>query len=228
MQGFVHWVDPKLDKYRSTKHRTSNRTAAPTEQSITEKYQFSKEAISETPQTRADLLAIIGSAPLGVFTKPERKMLESALNLPVIKVSEVMQPKSKIVYVDINETLGPLTLDRLYHTGLQHFPVQDHKSQLVGVIHTSRLNALEMRDQITAANVLDPGLYYVRDDYSLRQALDVFLRNNAFYVLVIDKYGKIIGFLTFADLCTHIFGRSGDNFSFDNDRLAVAKRVEIE
>ena len=228
MQGFVHWVDPKLDKYRSTKHRANNRVISPVEQSAAEKYQFSKEAISETPQTRADLLAIINSAPLGVFTKPERKMLESALTLPVMKVFEIMQPKSKIVYVDIDETLGPLTLDRLYHTGLQHFPVQDRKSQLVGIIHTSRLNALEMRDQITAADILDPGLYYVRDDYSLRQALDVFLRNNAFYVLVVDKYGKIIGFLTFSDLCTHIFGRSGDSFNFDNDRLAVAKRVEID
>lgn len=227
LQGFVHWIDPKLDKYRSTARRSARNTVPPVA-SKSDNYQFAKEASSEIPQTRADILAIIGSAPIGVFTKDERKLVESVLNLPVIKVEEIMQPKSRIVYVDIDETLGPLTLDHLYRTGLQHFPVQDRKSQLVGLIHTSRLNALEVREQTTAADILDPGLYYVRSDYTLRQALDVFLRNNAFYLLVVDKFGKIVGFLTLEDFYSHIFGKTDTSFNLDNDRLAVAKRVEIE
>lgn len=223
MQGFVHWIDPKLDKYRYTKRRTPQPSSVKIESSHP-----SKEIASEVPQSRADLLAIIGGAPLGIFSKSERKMIESALNLPVVHVSEIMQPQSKIAYVDIDETIGPLTLDRLYRTGLQHFPVRDRKSKLCGVLHTSRLNALEIRDRILASDLLDPGLYYVREDYDLRQTLDVFLRNSTFYLLVVDKYGKISGFITFEDFCTHLFGKTSDHFSLDDDRLAVANRVEIE
>ncbi len=44
-------------------------------------------------------------------------------------------------------------------------------------------------------------------------------------MLVVDKYGKIVGILNFTDLTSFLFGKlKNDGFLHDDDRLAVAKR----
>jgi len=44
-------------------------------------------------------------------------------------------------------------------------------------------------------------------------------------MLVIDRYEKLAGMLTFAQIMDYLFGEKFDDaFDRDNDRLAVAKR----
>lgn len=196
------------------------------------KHELEKAPEIDVPATRADVLAVIESAPYTIFPKDERKLMEAVLTLKERPVREIMPPKDKIVYVDSNELLGPLTLDRLYQSKLLHFPVKNAKGTVIGAIHTGNLNSLEVKESFRAGEILDPNVYYIREDYTMADALDTFLRNGCYFCLVVNNYGKIVGMVNFDDLATEIFGELKiDDFKRDDDPLAVAKRrfpVEVE
>lgn len=196
------------------------------------KYELEKASEIDVPTTRADILAVIESAPYTIFTKDERKLMDAVLTLKERPVREIMLPKDKIIYVDSNELLGPLTLDRLYQSKLLHFPVKNAKGTVIGAIHTGNLNSLEVKESFRAGEILDPNVYYIREDYTIADALDTFLRNGCYFCLVVNNYGKIVGMVNFDDLATEIFGELKiDDFKRDDDPLAVAKRrfpVEVE
>lgn len=245
MRKFTKWIDPKLEtyrpkpsassslieiessgpKYKLPRHAPADSASEEDDPPQAEIVKKSSSDLADTPTTRADLLAIIQSAPLGVFARHERDLMSTVLNLPNLRASEVMLPASKIVYVKSDEVMGPLTLDRLYRSGFAHFPVINQKDEIIGTIHTTHLNNLDIRDSSRAEEILDPGIYYIREDYTLEQVMDAFLRTNCYFFLVVDKYGRIIGILNFTDFCKFLFGRDVNmDFERDNDRLAVANR----
>ncbi len=245
MRKFTEWIDPKLEsyrpkpsansssveiessgpKYKLPRHASADSASDHDNPPQAEIVKRSSSSLADTPTTRADLLAIIQSAPLGIFTRHERNLMSTVLNLPNIKASEIMLPASKIVYVKSDEVMGPLTLDRLYRSGFAHFPVINQKDEIIGTIHTTHLNNLDIRDSSRAEEILDPGIYYIREDYTLEQTMDAFLRTNCYFFLVVDKYGRITGILNFTDFCKFLFGRDvNTDFERDNDRLAVANR----
>lgn len=238
LRRFTKWIDPKLEPYRAHP-RTSpqpitnpDELKAPTFGPAADHHDQSSiqppvTPLDDAPKTRADIFEILAQAPHSIFSQRERNMIINLLGLPDVKVSDLMLPANKIVYVDADEVLGPLTLDRLYRTGLSHFPVKDTKGDLIGCVHTTHFNNLEIRQSSRVSDILDPGLYYVRDDYSLEQTLNTFLRTNAFFLLATDRYGKVAGLITFNDFMRYLFGtNTKDFFDRDDDRLAVASRRE--
>ncbi len=179
----------------------------------------------DVPTSKAEILAVIESASYKVFPKDERRLVEAVLTLKERPVREIMVPKDKIVYVNSNELLGPLVLDQLYRSKLLHFPVKNAKNEVVGAIHTASLNSLEVKESFRAREILDPNIYYIRDDYTMADALDTFLRNGCHFCLVVNNYGKVVGMVNFSNLTMEIFGDLKiDDFQRDDDSLAVAKR----
>lgn len=240
LTGFTHWIDPKLNKYRTRaeKQRTAttiNHTPAKNAQ-ITETNLDTKEHtnLSTThvpkpsdyaPESTADFLALLKRTPRSVLSSRERHVIATIMNFPTAKVSELMLPKSAITYVHADEVLGPLTLDRLYRSGFQHFPVLNKQHQIIGLVHTTSFNNLEIKETRRVEDILDPKICYVREDYSLNQALAAFLRTNSYFFLVIDHYERIVGMITYQMLVDYLLGETpSDNFDRDSDRLAVAKR----
>lgn len=214
----TRWLDPKLQPYREV-----NRRPSPRQESVS-RPAIAPVVICESPRTRAELFEVLENAPLSIFSANERNLISTLFHLDRLIVSEFMLPAMKIIYINSTETLGPLTLDRLYKSGLTHFPVLK-RGQVVGYISTARLNNLEIREKTQAKDLLEPNIFYIRNDYSLRQALDAFLRNECYLCLVVDHYGQVVGLLDFSDLCQTLFGATTqDHFLRDDDPLAVAKR----
>lgn len=183
------------------------------------------EATPYVPQTIDAFLDLMRRTPRDVISPRERHVIATIMNFANVKVSEIMQPAENITYVNYEEVLGPLTLDRLYRAGYDHFPVVDNRHKIIGLIHTTALNSLEIRETSRAGDLLDPKVYYVREDYTLNQALAAFLRTNCYFFLVIDRYEKIVGLLTYQMLMGYLLGETPeDDFYRDEDRLAVAKR----
>lgn len=177
------------------------------------------------PQTTTEFLDLMRRTPRTVLSQRERHVIATIMSFPETRVSEIMSPQSAITYVQSTEVLGPLTLDRLYRSGFQHFPVLNSDHQIIGVIHTTALNSLEIREASRALDIIDPKIYYLREDYTLNQALAAFLRTNCYFFLVIDRFERIVGILTYETLIDYLLGETpSDNFDRDHDRLAVAKR----
>ncbi len=220
LRSFAAWVDPKLEPYRESK---GGKFAQKPKVVVTE--EIYAPIVSEAPQTRAELMELIHDAPMNILNASERKAITAVLDLAHTTVLEIMTPAVKIVFVNQDETLGPLVLDRLYRSGFTFFPVIDGRQHIIGVLPTALLNSLDVKETNIAAKVMDPRVYYIRSDYTLEQALKAFLRTNSQLMLVVDKYEKLVGMLTFAQMLDYLFDEKyQDDFDRDDDRLAVAKR----
>lgn len=226
LTGFTHWIDPKLQKYRTPKpnKHTPAKTTPITEVKSDNK-NHTPAPKDYTPNSIADFLDLLKRTPRSVLSTRERHVIATIMNFPTVKVSEIMLPKSTITYVQADEVLGPLTLDRLYRSGFQHFPVLNKQRQIIGLVHTTSFNNLEIKETRNVQDIIDPKICYVRDDYTLNQALAAFLRTNSYFFLVVDHYERIVGMLTYQMLVDYLLGETpSDNFDHDSDRLAVAKR----
>lgn len=227
LRSFARWADPKLEPYREKIRVNLVKPENENEQGVVSV----REEIyaPEAPATRDDLFAILREAPMTVLTSQERKAMTAVLSLPDILVEELMTPKPKMVFVDKYETLGPLVLDRLYKSGFTFFPVVDGNQHIIGTLQTTLLNSLDIKETHQAVDVMDPRVYYIRSDYSLEQALKAFVRTNSQLMLVVDRYEKLVGMLTFSHLLDYLFSENyRDDFDRDDDRLAVAKRKTIK
>lgn len=208
MIKLTKWVDPILEKYREKK---------PPEPQP-----------PYVPKSTEDLIGVIGRTPKDYLSGKERAMIAACMSFKDCKVGDIMTPRADITFVFEHDFLGPLMLDKLYQSGLSHFPVLSSDGhQVVGLIHTSHLNSLEIKDTDRASKFIDPKVYYLRSDYKLEQAMTAFVRTNCFFFLVVDKGGHLVGLLTFPTLVACLLGyipKDKDNFDDDTSIAAVMKR----
>lgn len=203
---FTKWIDPRLQPYR--KQTKTNQTIE-----------------TSVPQTLEEFLELIKAMPKSALTARERGVIATVMTFPERKVTEIMLPKEEITYVKEDEVLGPLTLDRLYRSGFAHFPVINDRREIIGLLHTTALNSLEIRETSRASEILDRNVCYLRDDYTLYQALAAFYRTNCYFFIVVDPFERIVGMLTYQMLADLLLGEAPrDDFDRDSDRTAVAKR----
>lgn len=213
LRNFTRFIDPKLEPYRIHREAPAPEVApSPTNRLI-------------PPATTEEFFDLLKRTPRTVLSDHERHVMSAIMQFPDRKISTLMLPKSAITYVQDTEVIGPLALDRLYRSGLAHFPVLNRNEQIIGILHTANLNSLEVRDSLTARDLLDPTVYYIREDYNLSQALAAFLRTSCYFLIVIDEFGQIVGMLPCQKLIEFLMGQLPDeDFTRDDDRLAVAKR----
>ena len=194
---------PRLEKYRSTNN-------------VPEIF---------LPESEEDLIWVLKKLPEDILKSSDRDRIMTAMSFSSMKVRDIMLPREKITFVHVNDFMGPLTLDKLYKSGFSHFPVLNTKGGVAGVIHTNSLNSLEIKDTDRAASFLDENVYYMRENYTLTQAMSAFLRTNSYFFMVVNTGGKITGLLTLKMLIEKLLGDlPEDNFSSDEDIMSVAKR----
>ena len=207
MVWLANTLGPKLDKYRKVEEP---------EEEIPEIY---------LPETTEDLVWVLKKVPEEVLSEKDREKIIFAMTFGKHKVRDLMLPREEITFVHINDFMGPLTLDKLYKSGFSHFPVLDVKGGIAGVLHTSSLNSLEVKETDRAASYLDKNVYYMRDNYSLEEALSAFLRTNSYFFMVVNSDTKVVGLITFKMVVEKLLGEvPEDNFNDDENVLAVAKR----
>lgn len=177
------------------------------------------------PETTADLVWLIKKCPENVLSKSDRKKIMTMMTFSDRKARDVMTPRGDITFVHENDFMGPLTLDKLYKSGLSHFPVLNTKGGIAGVLDTDSLNKLEIKDTDRASSFVNPKVFYVRDNYTLPMVLAAFIRTDSSFLIVINSDEQIVGLVNFKDLISQIVGEIPDeDFDQDKDSFAVAKR----
>jgi CBS domain containing-hemolysin-like protein len=223
IRELAEWLGPKLDRYRKTSNFAPRHPKEELSLQNTPKTELPPEVF--TPESLADLFWLLKKTPKSVLSSEERELIITAMTFNERKVKEVMLPKNKITFVHENDFLGPLTLDKLYKSGMSHFPVKDGKGEIIGFLHTESLNSLRIKETDRAKKYLDPQMYYMREDYTLDQAMAAFLRTNCYFFLVINKHGEITGMMSFEELLKLLLGKLPvDTFTEDKSRSAVANR----
>lgn len=175
LRKIVKYIDPKLEKYR---------TKRPTSQP---KY---------TPRTLAEFIDVLRRTPRSILSPKDRDRIAAIMNFDNRTVGELMVIKSKMIFVNNKEILGPLVLDKLYKSGFTNFPVVDSKDKVIGIIHTEALNALEIKQTDRASKYIDRNVNYLHASDSLQFAVDEIERTNSYYFLVLDSSDSLAGFFT--------------------------------
>lgn len=203
MKRLTKFLDPKLARFRATPEPP-------------EPY---------TPPTKPALMALLKRTPASVLSLDERTIISAAMSFRDRPVKDIMIPKTDITFVHETDFLGPLMLDQLYKTGLAHFPVINHSGRIVGLLHTSALTSLRIKDTDRAKKYLDENVYYLRSDYTCEQALAALMRTGSQFFVVLDRAENPVGLLTSDDLIFTLFGHViEDDFDRDLDPSAVALR----
>ena len=201
----LRWLEKKLAKYRE----------APEE----------KTPQIYLPETEEDLAWLLGKVPKKVLSGRKRNLIAMAMSFDEKTVRSVMMPRKDITFVHENDFLGPLMLDKLYKSGLSHFPVLGKDGGIVGILQTDSLNRLEIKDTERASKYLEPKIHYVGADYGLGEAFSMFLRTDSSFALVVDGTAAVVGLITLRMLIENLVGEiSVDDFDQDENAQYVAKR----
>lgn len=176
MRKFTQWLDPKLEKFRKSKTPAKPK--------------------SYTPASLEEFIGVLQRTPKSILSSKDRDRIAAIMSFDNRLVSELMVEKSKMVFVNHKEVLGPLVLDKLYKSGFTNFPVVDDHDKVLGIIHTEALNALEIKKTDRADKYLDKTVNYLHATDSLSTAVKEIERLSCYYFLVLDSDDKLAGFFT--------------------------------
>ena len=186
MRKIVSLLDPKLEKFRPKK-------ATPVR-----KY---------TPESLEDFIGVIQRTPKSILSSKDRERIAAVMSFNDRIVGDLMVLKNKIVFVKRKEVLGPLVLDKLYKSGFTNFPVVNERDDVVGIIHTEALNALEIKKTDLAEHYMDKNVNYLHINDSLKRAVEEIERTNSYYFLVKDEKEELVGCFTIQMLMDYLIGK---------------------
>ena len=178
LQKFVKFIDPILERYRE--HRPEVKKVEP----------------PYSPKTLEDFIGVIQRTPKSVLSRKDRERIAAIMSFDDRKVGELMVPKDKMIFVDSQEMLGPLTLDKLYKSGFMNFPVLDGRGKIKGILCTAALNALAIKKTDKAGEYIDKQIYYLHVGDSLEFAIEEINNTSSDYFLVLDENEAVAGFFT--------------------------------
>lgn len=181
MRRFVAIIDPKLERYR-------------------------KKAPKYAPKDFEEFMDVLKRTPRSVLSDADRARLAAVMGIEGRRVSDVMVPKSQMVFVNEKDFLGPLTLDKLYKSGFVYFPVVNNENHVLGVIHTESLNALEIKKTDRAEKYMSTDVGYLNIDDTLEYAISEMIRTERLYFLVLNPNGELAGFLNLELVFNYLLG----------------------
>lgn len=176
--------------------------------------------------SREELQHMVAEAD-GLLSREEKDLITHSLQFDDRRVDEIMTPSSVIEGVEADEVLGPLTLDDLYKTCHSRFPViEKDMDHVVGMLYVRDLLTIDAKKKTTTARqAMEPRVFYIRNDHSLRQALTAFLKTHHHLFIVINEYRETVGLLSLEDVIEALLGRKIiDEFDQHDDLRKVAER----
>lgn len=180
---------------------------------------------SKTLASKEELLHVLSLSP-DALTTPERRRIEHTLKFGARAVSEIMTPRSVIDSIEGRELLGPLALDDLHKTGHSRFPViEGDIDHVIGMLHIRDLLALQSKTSVTAAKAMEPRVFYIREDQTLKHALTAFLKTHHHLFVVVNEFRETVGLLSLEDVIEAMMGQKiVDEFDAHDDLRVVAAR----
>jgi putative hemolysin len=157
---------------------------------------------------------------VGVLHPAESAMVESVLALDKLRVSDLMTPRAKIIWIHVEEPH-----DRIWHkvvvSAHTTFPVYgDTRDNVLGVITVKAIYAnlaagvpVRVRDLMVSPLV-------VPSTQNALQLLETFKRAGRHLAMVVDEFGTITGVVTMHDVLEAIVGE----FPSQGERLRPAAR----
>lgn len=141
-----------------------------------------------------------------VMSPVEKTRLLASFDFGDKKIADFMVNHQQIKTVKIDETIGPLLLDKLHKLGHNIYPVVDKDlDNIKGFLYMSDLVPLdpELKE---IKQVLRPKIHYLADDDKLEEVIKASLKTGRQLFLVKSKQ-TIVGLITLADALAQLNGQ---------------------
>lgn len=142
----------------------------------------------------------------GVFQPAEKEMVDRVLRLDQLRVTALMTPRPKIVFLNIDDP-EEANWRKIVTSGHSHFPVfQGTRDHIVGMVAVKALWAHSAIGLPTALkNLLVPPLS-VQETMTAVQLLEQFKKAGKHTAIVVDEFGAVQGLVTLIDVLEAIVG----------------------
>lgn len=161
----------------------------------------------EPPVTEEEIKILLEEgAEAGVFEPLEEEMVEQVFRLGDRKVSALLTPRTKVVWIDMHESQEEIQ-DKIVSSGYSRFPVaRENLDHVVGVVLTKDLLAQLLASQPIDLKAIIRPVPYVPESMPALDVLERFKAAHTKIALVLDEYGGIEGLVTTDDILDAIVG----------------------
>ena len=143
----------------------------------------------------------------GTIEEKEGDIIENLLNLREMKAEEVMTPRNVIFALQKDQTVRDV-VDKYSPIAFSRIPIFDKDlDMVVGFVHRYDLVNKQAEDKfdITMNELLDP-IHTIKEDKSVADILDKFVRIRQQIFHVVDEFGTTTGIITLEDAIETLLG----------------------
>jgi len=162
---------------------------------------------NEPPITEEEVAALIEQgAEAGVFEQEQQDLVEHIFALGDRRVSSLMVPRRKIVWLDLEDPPEENRAKMAEHRHTRFIVCRDGIDQVLGMVDVKDLWAATMRgEELELTDKIRKPLF-VPENMNALDLLDQFRTSGTHLALVLDEYGGVEGLVTLNDIVEDITG----------------------
>jgi len=139
----------------------------------------------------------------GLITEDENRLLDEVVDLGMLKVRHVMQPRVDMVACDVADSRETVR-EQMQRHRLTKIPVYvNHVDNIVGMVH---LRQLFLKPEASIDRLVQP-VHFVPEQKTVESLLEFFRKTGVDAAVVVDEYGGIAGSVRLEDIAEELFGR---------------------
>jgi putative hemolysin len=168
---------------------------------------FRVRAAVEPPVTDEEIKGLMDAGTkAGVFEQSEKEIIESVIGLGDRRVTSVMTPRPKIVWLDLDDPAEEIK-QKLTASRFSRLPVARTKiDNILGYAPAKALlGHLIKENEINPMQVLRAP-FYVPETLTILELLEQFRESHTHFAIVIDEFGGVEGLVTINDVLEAIIG----------------------
>lgn len=196
---------------------------------------------SATFSSEEQLLSMVDEATeLEVLEEDDRELIHSIFEFNDTVVREVMLPRTDMITIDDDETMGA-AMGLFLSKGVSRMPVIGGDiDEVLGIIYLRDVSRVVYEqtldaETLTAAELARPALFVPESQKADSLLRQMQLESNHL-AMVVDEYGGIAGLVTLEDLIEELVGDISDEYDNDvaevedvgNGRYRVSARLAID
>jgi len=139
----------------------------------------------------------------GLITEDENRLLDEVVDLGMLKVRHVMQPRVDMVACDVADSRETVREQMRTHR-LTKIPVYvNNMDNIIGMVH---LRQLYLKPDVSVDRLVQP-VHFVPEQKTVESLLEFFRKTGNDVAVVVDEYGGIAGSVRLEDIAEELFGR---------------------
>jgi magnesium and cobalt transporter len=173
----------------------------------------------QKPKNKTELVDFLRNlATEKMFDYNSLNMIEGILNVPALRVKEVMVPRSKMSTIKKEASLEDL-LPFIIETAHSRFPViGETVDDISGILLAKDLlsYAFKQQNRFNMRDILREAIF-IPENKRLDTLLQEFRMRHNHMAIVVDEYGGVSGLITIEDVLEQIVGAIEDEYDYDLD-----------